>query len=33
MVGAQLRFTDADRHRVTRFITDTAAGVAAGHRD
>jgi hypothetical protein len=28
--GAQLRFTDADGHRITAFITDTPAGVVAG---
>jgi Transposase DDE domain group 1 len=28
--GAQLRFTDADGHRVTGFITDTADGVVPG---
>lgn len=28
--GAQLRFTDADGHRVTAFITDTAPGVVPG---
>ena len=28
--GAQLRFTDADGHRVTGFLTDTPNGVIAG---
>ena len=28
--GAQLRFTDADGHRVTGFITDTPDGVVPG---
>ena len=28
--GAQLRFTDSDGHRVTGFLTDTAAGVVPG---
>src|SRR5258708_13163946 len=28
--GAQLRFTDADGHRVTGFLTDTPPGVIAG---
>ena len=28
--GAQLRFTDADGHRVTGFLTDTPGGVIAG---
>ncbi len=28
--GAQLRFTDHDGHRVTAFLTDTAAGIIPG---
>jgi hypothetical protein len=30
--GAQLRFTDADGHRVTGFLTDTPDGVIGGQR-